>query len=731
MKQSTDCPGISNDRLQAATAQTRKGRGAQVSIFWILAGVVFLSFLLLGSGGPALGWRNWSLAIVSILSGMLLGVLGRNRFMHKGRLEDVSGGNIPQNREPAGLKAFDGHGAGGFDDQGQGKVNGCLADILGNEKDFVHTLIETAQAVVLILGPSGKVRLVNRFFEEVSGYEASELQGNDWFDTLIPESAREHVRGVFQKTLAGAQALECVSPLITSGGSIRQFSWRWKALRDCSGTVSAVLGMGMDLTKRDGMEDALRKSEERYRAIVEDQTELISRFKPDGTLTFVNGAYCRYFGEAPEQLLGHKFWHHVPKHEQERLKSHIACLTRDNPVSTIEHPVKTPKGVRWQQWTDRAILDREGRVVELQAVGRDITERKRVEQALASERSRLYSVLDSLPVFVFLHSADYTIRFANRCFVRNFGDGAGRRCFSVLQGRSEPCEECRSRAVLMDGRAQSWEWTADRIGRTFQMYSYPFTDMDETPLVLQLGIDITDQKRNETELRQSESRLRELSSRLLTAQEEERQRIATELHDGIGSSLTGITVFLQTILLSIEAGSPLAESIRRLMSVTENTIQEARRIMSDLRPSMLDDFGVLKTLDWFCREFQQLHPDIHIEKAIRIAEDDIPDPLKIIIFRLVQEAFHNISKHSGAEYVTLTLVGTGDRIRLTVEDNGDGFPVRDVLGEESSMRGLGLTSMRERTELSGGRFTLKSTVGEGTAVQAEWDLAASSDSRGA
>ncbi|MCU0571443.1 MAG: PAS domain S-box protein [Syntrophobacteraceae bacterium] len=731
MKQTTDCPGISEDRLQATGAQTRRGRGAGVSMLWILAVAVFLSLLFFRSEAAVLSSRNWPLAVLFILSGLLLGVLGCNRFMRKGRPEAVLNGSVRPNRTPEGVHAFAGPGAGGSADQRQGKVNGCIADILGSEKDFVHTLIETAQAIVLILGPSGKVRLVNRFFEEISGYRSSELQGKDWFDTVIPEAFREHVRGVFQEALGGSQAMECISPLTTRGGSVRQFSWRWKALRDSSTTVSAVLGMGMDLTERDGMEDALRKSEERYRAIVEDQTELISRFKPDGTLTFVNGAYCRYFGEEPEQLIGNKFWHHVPKHEQERLKSHITCMTRDNPVSTIEHPVKTPEGIRWQQWTDRAILDHEGRVVELQAVGRDITERKRVEQALASERSRLYSVLDSLPVFVFLHSADYTIRFANRCFVRNFGDGAGRRCYSVLQVRSEPCEECRSRAVLLDGRAQSWEWTADRNGRTFQMYSYPFTDMDETPLVLQLGIDITDQKRNETELRQSESRLRELSSRLLTAQEEERQRIATELHDGIGSSLTGITVFLQTILLRVEEGSPLVEPIRQLISVTENTIREARRIMSDLRPSMLDDLGVLKTLDWLCREFQQLHPDIHIEKAIRIGEEDIPDPLKIIIFRLVQEAFHNISKHSEAEYVTLTLDGAGDGIRLTVEDNGNGFPVQDVLGEESSMKGLGLTSMRERTELSGGRFTLRSTVGEGTAVQAEWAIAAPSDLKSA
>ena len=98
----------------------------------------------------------------------------------------------------------------------------------------------------------------------------------------------------------------------------------------------------------------------------------------------------------------------------------------------------------------------------------------------------------------------------------------------------------------------------------------------------------------------------------------------------------------------------------------DQVVQEARRIMSDLRPSMLDDLGILKTLDWFCREFQQLHPGIHSERAIEIAEDEVPDPLKIIIFRLAQEAFHNIAKHSRAEYVTLALGDSEEMITLVV-----------------------------------------------------------------
>jgi len=727
MKGSTHRSVSWKNRLRETGAYAGKGDKVEAAAWGLLAVGILVSLFIMGSGPWTFGRPDW-LFLLALTSGIYLGAFGCRVVVDQPKGKAPEGGEDPAVERSEFTDALtDALMGAGADIAGGHTVGGesvGLESLLGCLRDLVHTLVETAQTAIVILDPSGGVRFVNRAFIDVTGYGSSELQGGDWFELVVPAEDRERLQAAVRQALEGSRTVECTASLIARDGTQPRFGWRWKTLIDSSRTVSGLLGMGIDVTDRYSIHDALRKSEERLRAIVEDQTELISRFKPDGTLTFVNGAYCRYFGEKPEQLLGNKFWHHVPKHEQERLRQHIARLTPEHPVSTIEHPVKTPQGIRWQQWTDRAIFDREGRVVELQAVGRDITERKRVEEALASERSRLYSVLDSLPVFVFLHAADYAIRFANRSFQRNFGDGTGRRCFAVLQGRSGPCPECRSGAVLLDGRAQSWEWTAGKNGRTFQMYSYPFTDMDGTPLVLQLGIDITDQKRNEMELRRSELRLRELSGRLLTAQEEERQRIARELHDSIGSSLTGIAVFLQAILIRIEEGSPLKEPVRQVIALTENTIQDARRIMSDLRPSLLDDLGVLKTLEWFCREFQQLHPAIHTETRFDIGEEDIPDSLKIVVFRLVQEAFHNIAKHSGAEKVTLGLEKTAERIKLTVEDNGRGFPMEDLLHPESPMKGLGLTSMRERTELSGGRFTLRSTVGEGTTVQAEWELPA-------
>jgi PAS domain S-box-containing protein len=143
-----------------------------------------------------------------------------------------------------------------------------------------------------------------------------------------------------------------------------------------------LLMLASDVEERRGKEAALKRSEARYRAVVQDQTELICRFLPDGTYTFVNDAYCQYFQRSPEQLLGGSFWAFIPPEGHQGARDFLASITPEHPVATREHEVVTPSGeIHWQQWRDRGFFDLYGQVVEFQAVGRDITERKMLEEA--------------------------------------------------------------------------------------------------------------------------------------------------------------------------------------------------------------------------------------------------------------------------------------------------------------------------------------------------------------
>jgi PAS domain S-box-containing protein len=146
-----------------------------------------------------------------------------------------------------------------------------------------------------------------------------------------------------------------------------------------------LLVLASVVAERRGKEEALRRSEARYRAVVEDQTELICRFLPDGTYTFVNDAYCRYFQRAREDLMGRTFWSLLPAEGHQAAREFLASITPEHPVATREHEVLAPGGEpRWQQWRDRGFFDDRGRILEYQAVGRDITERKHAEQAMQS-----------------------------------------------------------------------------------------------------------------------------------------------------------------------------------------------------------------------------------------------------------------------------------------------------------------------------------------------------------
>jgi signal transduction histidine kinase len=221
-------------------------------------------------------------------------------------------------------------------------------------------------------------------------------------------------------------------------------------------------------------------------------------------------------------------------------------------------------------------------------------------------------------------------------------------------------------------------------------------------------------------LRESEGRLQRLTSQLLTAQENERKRVAHELHDSIGAFLSGIKIQIENVILQLERGTATPDSLKRVVPTVQHAIEESRRIQMNLRPSILDDLGILPTLDWHCREFQKTYSHIRIEKQVDVTEDKVPPSLKIVIYRISQEALNNIVKHSKADQVTLSLRKTGDPIELAIRDNGQGFDLEEALSKGGYERGLGLSSMRERVELTGGSFSIESNKGAGTVIRATW-----------
>jgi signal transduction histidine kinase len=231
-----------------------------------------------------------------------------------------------------------------------------------------------------------------------------------------------------------------------------------------------------------------------------------------------------------------------------------------------------------------------------------------------------------------------------------------------------------------------------------------------------------ERKRSEQALKESENQLRHLSTQLIAAQENERKRIAGELHDSVGQCLSAIKFSVESSLLQMEQGVVKPESLSAVVPLVQRAMEEVRRMMADLRPSILDDLGILATIGWFCREYNKVYPEIKIKRDITIAEEDVPDGLKIVIFRLIQEALHNVAKHSNARGAAVSLRRTPHSLELAIEDKGQGFVFNKVFQKRNPGECFGLTNMKERTELSGGVFIIKSEEGKGTSVKASWFL---------
>jgi len=243
-----------------------------------------------------------------------------------------------------------------------------------------------------------------------------------------------------------------------------------------------------------------------------------------------------------------------------------------------------------------------------------------------------------------------------------------------------------------------------------------------TQMILLAMEDATERKQMEKILRNSLKDSRLVSSRALEEHEMERKRLAHDIHDGIGQSLLTARMKVQEALQQAfgsnsELGSRTSETIDAIL---QENIAEIQRLYMGLRPPSLDDLGILPTIAWSCREFQSTYPGIRVETEIAIEEEKVPPLLKTTIYRVMQKALRNVAEHSKADLVHLSLRNIGDQVQLIIKDNGQGFDVEEVLSAEGLKRGFGLTSMRERTEISGGVFSVESVKGKGTTITASW-----------
>jgi len=495
-------------------------------------------------------------------------------------------------------------------------------------------------------------------------------------------------------------------------------------------------------------------------------------FNRSGVILNVNPAGALLLGTDRNRLMNQPFPASIAPDSRDVFDLHSRALFESRQKQTCDLKLLNGDGrTHWVQLESVAVQNGNGEADQFRTVINEITDRKLAEEALRRTRDELeqkvfertaelqkinaqlrtqvfeceiaeaalresenkYSTLVEDALIGVYINKDGKIVFANDKFAAIYGysknELIGMESAMLVHPEDRPwVEELREKRLRGEKVPSEYEIRGlKKNGDTiWVLRSLSLINYQDGPAISGIVQDMTKRRAAEQALRESDKELRILSNQLLSAEEKERKRIARELHDGIGQALSAIKFSVENSLRELRNSPQHAEfkSLEAIIPLTQKTIEEVRRIVKDLRPSILDDLGILATINWFCREFQNVYSGIRIKREIQIRENDIPSPLKTVIYRILQEALNNVAKHSGADVVQLSLKKTDYGVELTLHDNGTGFDLTEAISLIPSRRGFGLASMRERAQLSGAEFDMASSVSKGTAIRVVWQTMA-------
>lgn len=460
----------------------------------------------------------------------------------------------------------------------------------------------------------------------------------------------------------------------------------------------ANIAMQDEVAVRKEAEKALRESNELLETMFSSIDLLVAYMDKHFNFIRVNRAYAAADGQEPSFYVGKNHFDLFPHEENEAIFRSVVetgepFFTYDKPFTYAADP---QRGTSYWDWSLQPVHDAEGRTAGVVLSLLDVTARRQAQQQLEAERHRLFSLLNMLPGFIALVRPDYSVAFVNETFRETFGEPAGRPCHEVLHRRQRPCGNCRLRTILASAEAQQWQWTDPR-GRTFQTWGYPFAETDGSMAVLEVGLDVTEQK--------------ELEREVLHAGSEERQRIGRDLHDVLGQNLTGVA-FLSKALAKRLAGSGAreAEQADQIAELVSRSVAQARAISHGLCPVQLKEEGLMEALRDLASRIESLFAipcRFDCAEAIPVSDGTTATGL----YHIAQEAVNNAAKHARATRLQIRLGRADGSITLAVEDNGIGLPATPGAGG-----GMGLRIMQYRADLIGAVLRIERPEGGGTRI---------------
>jgi len=600
---------------------------------------------------------------------------------------------------------------------------------LRDSEERLRTIFEAARNVAFVTtdlaGQDARILDFSPGAENIFGYTRDEAVGKP-LAILHPPDQVKNFATVTERMRRSRRSVAAELELVRKSGERFPAILTTFPILDDAGNMDRVLGVSIDITDRKRFEEALRESEERYRTLVENMNLGVTLIDRDYRVVMANACHGRLFGKSSKEFVGKHCYEEFEKRDAvcPHCPGTRAMATGDTHEVETEgvRDDGTPLQLRIQA---SPTYSADGDVTGFIEVVEDVSERRRSEQALREAEMRYRALFENAPVGIGVASRDGNVLAFNEAMCRITGYSAEelrstdvRHIYMAPAVRDEVL-----RRLDREGLLRNLEVMLRRKDGTPYAARLTITPirLGGEDIVLTAMEDITDQKRAEAELRDYQERLRSLASQLSLAEEQERRRIASDLHDSVGQLLA-----IAGMRLGVLQQKPYsAEFARRLRDINKLIDQASRTMQSlifQLSPPVLYELGLGAAVELLA---EQTHEQHGLDVTVQTDGDNTPmtNDVRSLLFKAVRELLMNVVKHAKAGRAEVRISRSKGAVVVEVADNGVGFDVEQLAARRNRAGGFGLFSVRERLEHLGGTLTIDSSPGDGTVVTATLPMA--------
>lgn len=605
-----------------------------------------------------------------------------------------------------------------------------MEDALKVSEAQFRTMADSIPQLVWMAHADGFIHWYNRRWYEYTGTTPDQMEGWGWQSVHDPRLLPE-VLERWKCSIATGQAFEMEFPLRGAGGQFRTFLTLAQPLKDSVGRVIQWFGTNTDVDELKRAEEELRGSQSKLSGLIESAMDAIITVDEAQRIVLFNRAAESTFVCQAREAIGQPLDRFIPQRFRAAHKQYIEGFGKTGVSTRAMAAAREVSGLR----ANGEEFPLEASISQIQISGeklytvilRDITERRRAEEYLRESRELFLSAFDNASVGMALVSTEGRWLQVNHSMCEIVGYSERELLTMTFQAITHPDDLASDLGHVrrtLAGEARSYQMEKrylHKLGHyVWALLSVSLVrDGQGNPQYFISQIqDITERKRVEEEVKTSNEQLRALTARLESAREEEGVRIARELHDELGGTMTGLKWDLQSVSTGLSSipMEPTARThiwgkLESMSGLIDSSLETMRKISSELRPILLDDLGLMAAVEHYVSEFHK-RTGIVCDLQLRVGESHLPKKYSMPIFRILQESLTNVARHSGAKKVNILLEERDGMLILEVEDDGKGLPS----GETSVRNSVGIQGMRERARQLGGELKMTSSPGKGTKV---------------